>query len=205
MKAKNFAAVLLVPLAIAGLAYWLGRPGESGAIGGNPSSQTSVAADADDRTDLPVPMGEKMASGNIGGEMVSAEIEPDATATAQIVRGDGSRVEVRSIEREFERLMVDTNEVLSIRIALNDVDPRRTVLVEADNGGCLNRRLGPLVLQPAAADGAIEFQYAIGGSKGKYTLFVSQGARQELLEFFAGQEPATGRSGPPRNFKPEYP
>lgn len=205
MKTKHVAAVALALLVIMGLAYWLGRQGGGGGTGESSNPQAGVAEGAGDKFDSPMSAGEEMAPGNVGGEVAPAVREPVATATAQIVRGDGSRMDVRSIDREFERLAVETNEVLTIRIALNDVDPRRTILVEADNGGSLNRRVGPLALQPSTDDGAIEFQYAVGGDKGKYTLFVSQGDRQELMSFYAGREPSTGQSGPPRTFKPEYP
>ena len=188
-----------------GLAYWLGRQGGGGGTGENSNPQAGDAEGAGDKFDSPVSAGEEVVPGSIGDEVAPAALEPVATATAQIVRGDGSRMDVRSIDREFERLMVETNEVLSIRVTLNEVDPRRTILVEADHGGCLNRRLGPIVLQPSTIDGSIEFQYAVGGNKGKYTLFVSQGDRQELMSFYAGREPSTGQSGPPRTFKPEYP
>lgn len=205
MKAKRIAVVALVLLVIIGLAYWFGRHGSGETTGENPNPHAGVAEGAEDEHDSPSSAGEEFGLGNVGGEMALAEIEPVATATAQIVRGDGSRVEIRAIDREFDRLMVETNEVLSIRIALNEVDPRRTILVEADHGGSLNRRVGPLALQPSSLDGAIEFQYAVGGNKGKYTLFISQGDRQELMSFYAGREPPTGQSGPVRSFKPDYP
>lgn len=205
MKAKRIAVVALALLVIIGLAYWFGRHGGGESISESPNLHAGVAESAGDEYDSPSSAGEEFGLGNVSDEMAPADLEPVATATAQIVRGDGSRIEVRSIDREFERLLVETNEVLSIRIALTEVDPRRTVLVEADHGGCLNRSLGPLVLQPTAADGTIEFQYAVGGNKGKYTLFVSQGSRQELMSFYAGREPPTGQSGPPRFFKPESP
>ena len=205
MKTKHVAAIALALLVIIGLAYWIGRHGGGETTVESPTSQAEVAEDAGAKYDSPVSAGEGMAPGSVGDEVAPVDLEPVATATAQIVRGDGSRIDVRSIDREFERLMVETNEVLSIRVALNDVDPRRTILVEADNGGSLNRRVGPLALQPSVDAGSIEFQYAVGGNKGKYTLFISKGDRQELMSFYAGREPQTGQSGPPRNFKPEYP
>ena len=157
--------------------------------------------------------GEVIGSANVmsdttGGKASADEPTPEmlesmTTATAQITRGDGSKLDIRSIDHEFGRLMVETNEVLTIRLALRDVDNARGVLLEADNGGSLNRQLGPVALLPLPGDGAIEFQYAIGGHRGKYTLFATQGDRQELLEFIAGQEPPTGQSGPPRYFNPK--
>jgi len=129
------------------------------------------------------------------------EPEGPITATAQIVRGDNSVVEAKSLDGEFARILVERNEVLKIRLMLNGFDANRPIRIDADNGGSLNRKLGPLVLQPSGED--IEFQYAIGGHKGRYTLLITQGHRQELLEFRVGPEPPTGKPGPVRVFNPD--
>ena len=53
-------------------------------------------------------------------------------------------------------------------------------------------------------EGLVEFDFAIGGNTGRYTLMVSQGGRQELMEFQAGPEPPTGQVGPSRIFNPDH-
>lgn len=136
-------------------------------------------------------------------EHARKEQAPPTTATARIIRGDGSQAEIRSIDHEYERLLVEPNEILKIRVALKDGMAHSPILVEADNGGSLNRQVGPLALQPSAQDEAIEFEYAVGGNPGKYTLFVSQGNRQEFMEIWAGPEMPVGQAGPPRAFKSE--
>ena len=198
MKTTRKVIVAAVLAALLGLAFWVQRQG-------GPEKTESVSGKGQDGTlgsETPggANEGTKAAPENVTPEM----LESLTTATAQIVRGDGSREDLRSIDGEFDRVQVAPNEHLKIRVALRGLDASRPVWVEADNGGSLNQRVGPLVLPPAADNGAIEFDYAIGGNTGRYTLFVSQGGRQELLEFRAGPEPPTGQSGPTRIFNPEH-
>ncbi len=196
---QNAVWVLLVlALLLAGWALWSGRGrkatpqpdiGESVVPGAGVQGDSLPATEAS----LPVdPVAEP------GGE-------PPATATAWIVRGGGTRVELKAVDHEFTRLDVETNEVLTIRLSLAKGDSARPVLVEADNGGSLERQVGPLVLPPAEEGHPREFRYAVGGNKGKYSLCISQGDRQEVLPFYAGQEPRTGVGGPPRSFHPDPP
>ena len=197
MKTTRKVIVAAVLAALLGLAFWVQRQG-------GPEKTESVSGKGQDGTlgsETPggANEGTKAAPENVTPEM----LESLTTATAQVVRGDGSQVAIRSLDGEFDRLLVDPNERLKIRVALRGFDVRRPVLIEADNGGSLNQRVGPLVLQPAAGDGAVEFDFAIGGNTGRYTLLVSQDGRQERMEFRAGPEPPTGHSGPSRKFNPE--
>lgn len=203
MKTKRILTIALIAAAILGLALWANRQGGGKSAERVPNLQEGSAEGAEGGTDSAKQKSNEAATKGSGDEMTPERIEALTTAAAQIVRGDGSKWDVRSIDREFERLHVDPNESLHIRVALKGFDANRPVLIEADNGGSLNRRVGPLALLPGSEDGAVEFDYAIGGSKGRYTLFISQGDRQELLEFYAGQEPPTGQSGPPMVFNPK--
>ena len=135
-------------------------------------------------------------------QMAGETVAP-TTATAQITRADKSVLEIRALDGEFARVHVEPNEVLTIRLALKDFDSGSKVRIHADNGGCLNHRLGPLVLDPPAVDDAVAFQYAVGGHRGRYTLLVLQGERQELFEFWVGPEPRTGQAAPVRVFHPD--
>jgi hypothetical protein len=128
------------------------------------------------------------------------EPEGPTTATAQITRGDGATLDLRAIDGEFMRVGVEPKEVLTIRLALVNPADGQPIRIDADNGGSLNRQLGPLTINPQRGQPAVEFRYAIGGHRGKYTLLVTQGDRQELLEFYAGPERAVGRPGPLRTF-----
>ena len=193
MKTTRTAAMVLGIAAILGLAFWIRRPAGPAAAAGRLDAAAIVA--------------EKPGTG-LGAQAATEAVTPEmieslTTATAQIVRGDGSKEAIRSVDGEFDRVQVEPNEHLKIRLALRDFDSGRAVLVEADNGGSLNQRVGPLVLPPAAGEDAIEFDYAIGGNTGRYTLMVSQDGRQERLEFRAGPEPPTGQAGPIRIFNPD--
>jgi hypothetical protein len=128
------------------------------------------------------------------------EIAASATAEAQIVRADRNRVRARAWAGQFERIFVEPNEALAIRLTLAKQDTSQPVRIEADNGGSLNRRLGPLVLNPGAQGGPLEFQYAVGMHRGRYTLLVTQGSREELMEFWVGDPMPLGQAGPPRAF-----
>ena len=131
------------------------------------------------------------------------EPEGPITATAQIVRGDNSVVEAKSLDGEFARILVEPNEVLKVRLAMTGLEPNREVRIDADNGGSLNRKLGPLTLAANGGAQPVEFQYAVGKHRGKYTLFVRQGTRQEFMEFWVGPEPPQGKPGPDRVFNPD--
>lgn len=136
-----------------------------------------------------------------GGEPTPEELDKLTTATGEVVRADGSRVAIRSVDGEFGRLTAEANEPVRIAVKLRGADTSRPVWVEADNGGCLEGRAGSLLVD-CDAEGGIEFSYALGGNTGKYTLMLSQGARQELLEFWVGKETPMGQPGPVRVFKP---
>lgn len=209
MNRKNIliAVALIAAAALAVLfltARHVGRPSAGGAFArrGQPA-----VADKSPGQQPPRDVG-RPSVGGASSETPSDELTPEmierlTTATARILRADGSALVLRSVDGEFERVRVEPNEVLTVRLNLRNLDPQQPVLIEADHGGSLNRRLGPLVVQPKTKDEAIEFQYAVGGHRGKYTLIVCQGDRQELLEFRAGPEPPTGQAGPPRSFNPE--
>ena len=198
MKTTRIVIIALAIAALLGLAFWAQRQGWPEKAEGRAGKGQDVALDS-------ATPGGANAGAEAATEAVTPEmLESQTTATAQVVRGDGSKVDIRSIDGEFDRLLVDPNENLKIRVALRGFDAGRPILVEADNGGSLNRKVGPLVLQPAAEDGVVEFDFAIGGNTGRYTLMVSQGGRQELMEFQAGPEPPTGQVGPSRIFNPDH-
>ncbi len=130
----------------------------------------------------------------------SVEPEGPITATAQITRGDKTTVDAKALDGEFARIHGDPNEVLTIRLALNGFDPTQEIRIDADNGGSLNRKIGPLTLASKGSGQPIEFQYALGKHRGRYTLFITQGQRQEFMEFWVGPESPRGAAGPMREF-----
>ncbi len=195
---SNRVLILFVVVAVA-FALWLFRShlfrgsGIPAAISGPvegeaPATPFSATADLQSRPTTALSLGES---------------EGPITATAQIVRSDNSVIEAESLDGEFARILVEPHEVLTIRLALNGLDPNRDVRIDADNGGSLNRKLGPLTLPPTPGEDAVQFHYALGPHRGKYTLYVRQGQRREFMEFWVGPEPPRGRPGPLREFNPD--
>jgi hypothetical protein len=131
------------------------------------------------------------------------EAEAPTTAAAQLMRSDQSRVDARSVDGEFECVHVAPNEILRIRLAPSGFDPRQPIRIDADHGGSLNRQLGPALVSADPNTGEFEFQYAVGGHSGRYSLHITQGTRQELMTFFVGPEPPAGQAGPARRFDPD--
>ena len=203
MKTKRIGIVVLIAAANLGLALLAKRQGGGKLVEGASNTQAVSTEVSGGVPDSANPESNEGVAHLPATEPTPEMLESLTTATAQITRGDGSKVDIRSIDHEFDRLLVEPNENLMIRVALRDLDANRPILVEADNGGSLNRKVGPLALLPATGDGAIEFEYSIGGNEGKYTLFLSQGNRQEFIELWAGPEMPVGQAGPPRTFNSE--
>ncbi len=196
-KGISKAAGIAMAVCMAGglAAWWMVREGGEARSGvGGPTVLATAAprGSAAAVADAPAP---------VDGEPTPEELDKLTTATGEVVRADGSRVAIRSVDGEFGRLAAELNEPVRVRVWLRGADTSRPVWVEADNGGCLEGRAGSL-LADCDADGGIEFSYALGGNTGKYTLMLSQGARQELLEFWVGKETPMGQPGPVRVFKP---
>lgn len=110
---------------------------------------------------------------------------------------------MRAIDGEFDRLHVSPNEKLIVRLTLKNGSAQTPILLEADNGGILNQSFGRVLLESSTTDGVHEFEYIIGGNSGKYTVYASQGHRQEVFHFRAGADPPVGQGGPVRAFTPQ--
>lgn len=200
MKKGVFKAggIVVLVCGVAGLAFWgLVNRDDRASSDGGPLPEARKNASAEPVEMVPAVV---EAPAPISGEPTSEELDKLTTATGEVVRADGSRVAIRSVDGEFRRLPAEANEPVRIIVKLRHADTSRPVWVEADNGGCLEGRAGSLLVD-CDPDGGIEFSYALGGNTGKYTLMLSQGARQELLEFWVGQETPMGQPGPVRVFK----
>ena len=201
MKTKRIVFSILFALAVVGVGLWIRSPSlteEKQRLSGEGTTSTGEQSGVLDAT------GSIESKVEHSTEPTPEMLESLTTATAQITRGDGSRLDIRSIDHEYDPLTVDPNEKLKMRVALKGYDKSRPILIEADNGGSLNQKVGPLSLMPDSENGVVEFQYAVGGNTGNYTLFLSQGDRQEFMELWAGPEMPVGQSGPTRSFNPEY-
>ena len=189
------AGILAAVCVLAGLLAWGLARRDGGERSGGSEPPDSLA------TDPVVVSTIAEAFASTGGEPTSEELEKLTTATGEVVRADGSRDSIRSVDGEFGRLPAEANEPVRVIVKLHHAETSRPVWVEADNGGCLEGRPGSLLVD-CDADGGVEFSYALGGNTGKYTLMLSQGARQELLEFWVGPETPMGQPGPVRVFAP---
>lgn len=108
---------------------------------------------------------------------------PSSTARAVVLRADGRRLELSAEDHEFAPLEVAANEALELRVELRDGDAKSPVLLEADNGGILEGQPGSVARMPDSG-GGVEFRYVAGGNTGKYTVCLSQGRRQEMMEIW---------------------
>lgn len=143
------------------------------------------------------------APAEVSGPTTEPEDAGPITATAQITRGDKSVTEAKSLDGEFARMLVAPKEVLNIRLSLNDFDPAQQIRVEVDNGGNLNGQFGSLSLRPSAGESAVDFRYTLGPDRGKYTVFVTHGNRQEQFDFWVGPELPQAKPVPWRDFTPK--
>lgn len=201
MKTNRILLIVLLALALVGVGLWIRQiswPGEQQALSG---AGTDPGPEHSDMTNAAGPGERKVGHPT---EPTPAMLEDLTTATAQITRGDGSILEIRSIDHEFDPLRVAPNEILNIQVVIRGFDATQAVHIEADNGGSLNQQIGPLSLMPERGSGVIQFNYSVGGNTGLYTLFLSQGSRQEFMELWAGPEIPVGESGPARSFNPKY-
>lgn len=120
------------------------------------------------------------------------------TATAILTRADGSQLELTAIDREFERISLLPGETVRLQVALISAAPGHAFTVETGHGGNINGTRGLAAVTPR--NGRIEFTFSAGGHRGKYPVFIYQGNRQEVLDFFVGDEAPTGQAGPARFF-----
>lgn len=125
--------------------------------------------------------------------------EPPPSALATL-RASGSSFELASLDGEFERVVAEAGEVFEISLRATRFASGRAVRIDADHGGSLDRRSGPIESLVAGPGGEIAFTYAVGGHRGRYTVEVSQGQTRELFEFWVGPQPPQGDAGTARAF-----
>lgn len=126
--------------------------------------------------------GDEMSASTPTALLPVADWEGTALTARGVVSGaDGRRLELSALDHEFAPLEVAANESLEFRVELRDADVSAPVLLEADNGGILDGRPGACAKMPDSG-GGVEFRYVAGGNTGKYTVCLSQGRRQEMME-----------------------
>lgn len=77
-----------------------------------------------------------------------------------------------------------------------DFPDNESIKVDAPNGGSINGHKAPAVLP--AADAKRGIQFAVGPTRGLYTVEVSRARETRIFEFWVGRESPAGQPGPER-------
>jgi len=96
-----------------------------------------------------------------------------------------------------ERILLSPREIVTLQIDTGGLE-RAPIRIDAPNGGSLNRHKGPAVLQ--ANEAARGVQFAVGPTRGLYTLEVNRGGQTRIFEFWVDRETPVGQPGPERTF-----
>jgi hypothetical protein len=115
---------------------------------------------------------------------------------AEIVRSaHGGR---HILENTDARINIEPNEKmhLDLHLSVNNGVAR----IEAPNGGAFNDGKKAIEVDMAKNGPAVSFDFSAGPNSGRYTIEVIHGNSTRILEFWAGQEPPRGKSGPSLTF-----
>jgi len=108
----------------------------------------------------------------------------------------------RTIPLRFEefdqRILLAPKEIITLQIDAAIADSGDPIKIDAPNGGSINGHKAPAVL--AAADAERGIQFAVGPSRGLYTVEVSRGRETRIFEFWVDRESPVGQPGPERTF-----
>jgi hypothetical protein len=108
----------------------------------------------------------------------------------------------RTIPLRFEefdqRILLAPKEIVTLQIDAGVADSGDSIKIDAPNGGSINGRKAPAVVR--AADAGRGVQFAVGPSRGLYTLEVSRGRETRIFEFWVDRESPVGQPGPERTF-----
>lgn len=108
----------------------------------------------------------------------------------------------RTIPLRFEefdqRILLAPKEIVTLQIDAGITDSGDSIKIDAPNGGSINGRKAPAVVR--AADAERGLQFAVGPSRGLYTLEVTRGRETRIFEFWVDRESPIGQPGPERTF-----
>jgi hypothetical protein len=108
----------------------------------------------------------------------------------------------RTIPLRFEefdqRILLAPKEIVTLQIDAGVADSSDSIKIDAPNGGSINGRKAPAVVRAADAERGVQF--AVGPSRGLYTLEVSRGRETRIFEFWVDRESPIGQPGPERTF-----
>jgi hypothetical protein len=107
------------------------------------------------------------------------------------------RVIPLSFDEFDQRILLAPKEIITLRINTGISDNGR-IKIDAPNGGSINGHKAPAILSASDAERGVQF--AVGPSRGLYTLEVSRGRETRIFEFWVDRESPLGQPGPERTF-----
>ena len=107
---------------------------------------------------------------------------------------------MKSVDGLFKQVLLKRTEVIDIVLDLSRFASDKPIRLVANNGGSINRRVGPTIVDPAKVGGVVDFTFGLGATRGAYTVEVLQGTRTELFDFWVGDLLPRGEAGPIRSF-----
>lgn len=110
--------------------------------------------------------------------------------------------ERRTIPLRFEEfdqgILLEPKEIVTLQIDAGVADSSDSIKIDAPNGGSINGHKAPAIVRATDAERGIQF--AVGPSRGLYTLEVSRGRQTRIFEFWVDRESPIGQLGPERTF-----
>jgi hypothetical protein len=109
----------------------------------------------------------------------------------------GLRIIPLRFEEFDQRILLSPREIATVQIETGAADDA-LVRVDAPNGGTLNQHKAPAVL--SALELARGIRFAVGPTRGLYTLEVNRDGQTRIFEFWVDRESPPGQPGPERTF-----
>ncbi len=97
------------------------------------------------------------------------------------------------------RILAQPGETFSIQLAVSNGKPSEPLRVSAEMGGVIDGKRGPFERKQLGTT-PVNLTFAVGKARGRYLLEVRNGHESKFLEFWVGEEPPQGKSGPQRSF-----
>lgn len=128
-----------------------------------------------------------------------SQSSPQAITPPVIAQQDSARRTIPLRFEEFDqRILLAPKEIVNLKIDAGVANSSDSIKIDAPNGGSINGRKAPAVLRAADAERGVQF--AVGPSRGLYTLEVSRGRETRIFEFWVDRESPVGQPGPERTF-----
>lgn len=129
---------------------------------------------------------------------------PDQTTAAnpaapspQGNQASGPRIIPLRFEEFDQRILLSPREIVTLQIETGAADDA-PIRIDAPNGGSLNLHKAPALL--TALEAARGVRFAVGPTRGLYTLEVNRDGQTRIFEFWVDRESPVGQPGPDRTF-----